>query len=224
MKILALEFSSGQRSAAIVDCSEGAASQLSRASETGPRGLKPMVLIDAALRDAQLAPAQIECVAVGLGPGSYTGIRVAIAVAQGWQLARNVKLAGVSSVEGLAAQVQKEAAQPEASPYQFAIVIDAQRNEFYLAVYEMLAVERRIVEPLHLATFNEVKKRIQNCGSVIGPEVNRWFPEGRVMFPDASMLAQLAAAQNEFVSGEQLEPIYLRETAFVKAPPPRRIP
>jgi tRNA threonylcarbamoyl adenosine modification protein YeaZ len=221
MKILALEFSSEQRSVAIDDIPPGRPldwAQLTLVTESGPRGLKPMVLIDTALRESHLTPAQIDCLAVGLGPGSYTGIRVAISVAQGWQLARGVKLVGVSSVECLAAQAQQEGLAG-----QIAIIIDAQRNEFYLAVYEMLANERRMIEPLHLATFDEVKNRIQNCKSVIGPEVNRWFPEGRVEFPDASMLAQLAAQKNQFVSGEQLEPIYLRETSFVKAPPPRKI-
>ena len=44
-------------------------------------------LVEDALRQAQLDRAQIECLAIGLGPGSYNGMRLAIAVAQGWQLA-----------------------------------------------------------------------------------------------------------------------------------------
>jgi tRNA threonylcarbamoyladenosine biosynthesis protein TsaB len=215
MKIVALEFSSEQRSVAIFETAESKA--LSVVTESGPQGLKPMVLIDAALRQAQLTPAQMDCVAVGLGPGSYTGIRVAISVAQGWQLAHSVKVAGVSSVECIAAQIQKDLSG------QTAILIDAQRNEFYIAVYEMLANQRRIVEPLHLAGFDEVKNRIKNCASVIGPEIHRWFPDGRIVFPEALTVAQLTAAQNQFVQSEQLEPIYLRETTFVKAPPPRKI-
>lgn len=222
MKILALEFSSGQRSVAIVETPVGQAASparsLSVVTETGPRGLKPLVLVDAALRQAQLAPAQINCVAVGLGPGSYTGIRVAIAWAQGWQLARNVRIAGVSSVEALAVQAQ---AAGLIGP--IAILIDAQRNEFYLALYEVLAGERRIIEPLHLATFTEVKTRLEHCEHVIGPEATRWFPNARLMSPSALAVAQLAAAKNEFVSAEHLEPIYLRQTTFVKAPPPRTV-
>ena len=71
-------------------------------------------------------------IAVGLGPGSYTGIRVAISMAQGWQLARGVKLLGVSSAECLAAQAQAEKIFGRVN-----VVIDAQRNEFYLATYEI---------------------------------------------------------------------------------------
>jgi hypothetical protein len=47
----------------------------------------------------------------------------------------------------------------------------------------------------------------------LGPEMDR------VLFPAAAMVAHLAAARMDFVAGEKLEPIYLRETAFVKAPP-----
>jgi len=39
--------------------------------------------------------------------------------------------------------------------------------------------------------------------------------------PTAAMLARLAAERSDFIAGEKLEPIYLRETSFVKAPPPR---
>ena len=44
-------------------------------------------MIEEALREAGLEREQIEVLAVGLGPGSYTGIRVALSLAQGWQLA-----------------------------------------------------------------------------------------------------------------------------------------
>ena len=71
-------------------------------------------------------------IAVGLGPGSYTGIRAAIAMAQGWQLARGVKLLGVSSAEALAAQAQAENIFGRVN-----LVIDAQRGEFYLATWEI---------------------------------------------------------------------------------------
>ena len=60
------------------------------------------------MADAKVERREIECIVVGLGPGSYTGIRGAIALAQGWQLASGVKLLGVSSVEGIAAQAQAE--------------------------------------------------------------------------------------------------------------------
>jgi len=57
---------------------------------------------------------------------------------------------------------------------------------------------------------------------LIGPEVTKWFPgEGRIVFPRAATLGQLALGKDNFAAGETLEPIYLRATQFVKAPPSR---
>jgi hypothetical protein len=59
---------------------------------------------------------------------------------------------------------------------------------------------------------------------IVGPEVTRWFGGGKILFPEARVLGELAEGRNNFVSGEKLEPIYLRETNFVKAPPLRVLP
>ena len=215
MKILALEFSSAQRGVAVLTdgCVRGRAMQL------GGRATPAFQLIERALAEAQLEREQIECLAVGLGPGSYTGIRAAIALAQGWQLARGTKLLGVSTVACLAAEAQSQKCFGTIN-----IVIDAQRKEFYLAGYEVSETVRREVEPLHVAALGEVEAGMNDGKIVVGPEVSRWFPAGREIFPSAAALGRLAVNQTEYVAGETLEPIYLRETTFVKAAPPRMIP
>jgi tRNA threonylcarbamoyl adenosine modification protein YeaZ len=220
MKILALEFSSPQRSVAVVHGGAGAGPLcLGEAIEAGGRATNALGLVEEALRQAQLNRAQIECLAVGLGPGSYTGIRLAIALAQGWQLASPVKLLGISTAECLVAQ-----AQAEGMTGRVEVVIDAQRNEFYLAGYDLSPQARRETEPLRLCALAEVQARQQAGGTLIGPEVTRWFPGGRVLFPRAVILGQLARSRTDFAAGEHLEPVYLRETRFVKAPPPRILP
>jgi tRNA threonylcarbamoyl adenosine modification protein YeaZ len=222
MTILALEFSSGQRSVAVVRRGAGDASFVtSEVVETGAGGTRAFGMIEGALREAGLEREQIEVLAIGLGPGSYTGIRVALSVAQGWQLAsRNdgMKLLGVSSAECVAAQAQAEKISGRVN-----VVIDAQRNEFYLASYELSAAGRKEVEPLRILTRAEVESRAGANEKLIGPEVTRWFPNGRMVFPRAAMLGQLAMNRNDFAVSNQLEPIYLRETNFVKAPAGLRI-
>src|SRR5262249_16779984 len=104
------------------------------------------------------------------------------------------------------------------------IVIDAQREEFYVARYELTQGTRREIEPLRIVGRSEVQARASQGALMAGPEVTRWFPEGRLLFPGAAILGELAARRTDFVPGEKLEPIYLRETKFVKAPPPRIIP
>jgi tRNA threonylcarbamoyladenosine biosynthesis protein TsaB len=222
MKILALEFSSGQRSVAVARRGANDASFItSEVVETGAGGTRALGMIEDALRGAGLERGQIEVIAIGLGPGSYTGIRVALSVAQGWQLASppgTIELLGIGSAECVAAQAQAEKIYGRACT-----VIDAQRNEFYLASYDISADGWREVEPLRIVTRAEVESRAGPKEILIGPEVTRWFPNGRVVFPRAAMLGQLALNRNDFAAGGKLEPIYLRETNFVKAPPSRRI-
>jgi tRNA threonylcarbamoyladenosine biosynthesis protein TsaB len=120
MTILAFEFSSEQRSVALAR--DGIV--LSGAMEAGGyRVTNAFGLIEKVLATAKMSRAEIEAIAVGLGPGSYTGIRAAIAIAQGWQLATGVKLLGVSSAEALAAQAQAAKIFGRVN-----VVIDAQRG------------------------------------------------------------------------------------------------
>ena len=216
MTILALEFSSTQRSVAVVRGRAGAAaSVVSEVIETGAGGTPAFAMIQSALREAQLEREQIEVLAVGLGPGSYTGIRVAISMARGWQLAAGVRVLGISSAEVVAAQAQAEKFFGPVS-----VVIDAQRNEFYSSRYEISAEERREIEPLRILTRAEVEARsATDCPA--GPDITRWFPAGRTVYPRAMVLAQLARVRENLSDDGSLEPIYLRQTSFVKAPPAR---
>ncbi len=215
MKILAIEFSSPQRSVAAVNAGDS----ISEVVEMGGRSMNLLGMAEKALLQAQMPRSQIEVIAIGLGPGSYTGIRGAIALAQGWQLARGVKLLGISSAACIAAQARNEGM---TGPVE--IVIDAQREEFYLAACDLTPEAVREITPLRLASLAEVRARGDEGKTIIGPEVTKWFPAGRLVFPRAVTLGKLAATWSEFVPGENLEPIYLRETKFIKAPPPRILP
>jgi len=213
MTILAFEFSSTLRSVALA---RGGV-DLAEASESGGyRVTNAFGLVEKALAEANIRREEIEAIAVGLGPGSYTGIRSAIAVAQGWQLARGVKLLGVSSAEAIAAQAIVEKILGRVN-----VVIDAQRNEFYLATYEVAPDGWREISPLIILSRAAIQSRAEAGEILAGPEVTKWFPSGRTFFPRAAALAELAARRSDFVPGEKLEPVYLRETNFVKAPPAR---
>jgi len=207
MTILALEFSSERRSVALAR--DGIV--LSEAVEqTGGRATNALGLIESALATAGLSRDEIEVIAVGLGPGSYTGIRAAIAVAQGWQLARGVKLLGISSVEAIAAQAQVKNILGTVN-----VVIDAQRGEFYLATWEVTGTALREISPLKIASQAEIEALRTGSGICVGPEAEK------ELFPTAALIAVRAAQRSNFLAGENLEPIYLRETTFVKATPVR---
>jgi tRNA threonylcarbamoyladenosine biosynthesis protein TsaB len=204
MTILALEFSSARRSVALARGRQPVAEAV---EQTAARGTKAFALIERLLADARVSREEIDVIAVGIGPGSYTGIRAAIALAQGWQLARGTDLLAVSSVASLAAQAQAERI---FGPLNLAV--DAQRGEFYLATWEISEHERREISPLRIVPAAEIAAR-QAAGEICaGPEM------GRELFPTAATVAMLTAERRDFLPGESLEPIYLRETAFVRAP------
>jgi tRNA threonylcarbamoyl adenosine modification protein YeaZ len=242
MKILALEFSSSQRSVAVVSSpwrdasyepqirlgqnpdgtrfTDRAGLVMAEIIEAAPGiTMKPLGMVEAALKQAGLEREQIECVVVGLGPGSYTGIRVAIALAQGWQLALGVKLLGVNSISCIAAQAREDGWGGSVS-----VLVDAQREEFYLATYVVSPSGLREVGGLKLISKSEARERERAGDLLIGPDVTRWFDKGRQFFPRATTLGLLALNRDDFVVGEKLEPIYLREVKFVKAPPARLVP
>lgn len=220
MKILALEFSSPQRSVALVHAHQAPTEIVEYETiESGGRASKPFEMIEEVLRQSGTEREQIGCLAVGLGPGSYTGIRGGIALAQGWHLGTDTPILGVSSAECVAAQARAEGVTGGV-----AVVIDAQRGEFYVARYELTSSGWREVEPIRLASAASVCECELRGELVVGPEVLTWFPKGRPIFPRATALGRLALNQTNFVPGEELRPIYLRTTTFVKAPPPRVLP
>ena len=209
MTILALEFSSLRRSVALARGEEVLAEAV---AQTTGRGTDAFGLIENVLTQAGLSREAVDVIAVGLGPGSYTGIRAAIAVAQGWQLGRGVKLVGVSSVESLAWQ-----AQAEGLTGLVGLMIDAQRGEFYLSRWNLSGPHRKEVEPLKIVSAAEIAARRAAGETLAGPEAERQ------LFPSASTVARLAGSRTSYLPGESLEPIYLRETTFVKAPQGRTV-
>ena len=124
MNILALDFSSPERSVALVSFQDSAEQVLAELSDHDFRSNTGPALVGRILEAAQLKPYDLDLVAVGLGPGSYTGIRSSIAIAQGLQLALGINLVGISSVEILVAE-----AQAKQSGGKLQVVVDAQRNE-----------------------------------------------------------------------------------------------
>ncbi len=171
-------------------------------------------LIEAALHAAAVARADIEGVAVGLGPGSATGIRAAIAVAQGWQLARGVPVVGLSSPDVLAAGLQAAGQRGRVD-----LVSDAQRGEWHLAGYELSDRGARLCEPLRLVSGEEVRARLRAGRAVFGPEAERLGEGATTVWPEAEFLVRLAEAAVWSDHAELLAPLHLRAPAFVKASP-----
>ena len=216
---LALEFSTDRRSVAVVRGGK----ILSEAVQNLGRSTRVFSLIEEALAKSGVDRGEIGRIALGIGPGSYTGIRLAISVAQGWRLATGkiadstqdsadaldpVDVVAVSSFEVLAAQFDVPVL----------LVSDAQRDEWAVARVE----KRSCPEAPRLLTANEVKA-LSVGTRVIGAEVVALLGVGETYFPSADSLGILGEKIRESVAPESLAPVYLRVAAFVKALPSRVI-
>lgn len=102
-----------------------------------------MPLVEAVLADAGLALEAIGALAVTVGPGTFTGLRVGLAAARGIALARALPLVGVTTLEAVAAPV-------EALPGEtIAAAFDARRDEIYLQAFD--AAHAPLSEPMLVA-------------------------------------------------------------------------
>ena len=106
-------------------------SLFSRHEPAGQRQAEMILgMVDAVLAEAGLEIAQIEGIAYGAGPGSFTGLRIAAGVTQGLALARRVGVVGVGTLLALA-----EEAAGEAAGERIISCLDAHRGEVYHAAY-----------------------------------------------------------------------------------------
>src|SRR5258708_2152659 len=151
------------------------------------------------------------------GPGSYPGIRIAIALAQGWQLAGNVSLLGIRSADCIVAQARTTGWRGRMS-----LLFDAHGQQFYRATYEIAATGWRQTEPFRLLAPAEWPKHAQTEQIWVEWPAHGWrSAREHGLGPDAAVLAELAAGRSDFAPGETLAPMDLREATFLKAPPPR---
>jgi tRNA threonylcarbamoyl adenosine modification protein YeaZ len=206
MTILALEFSSPLRSVSVFAKGRNTA----RKCEQGTRETNAFAMIGAALNEAAVDRQEVDCIAVGLGPGSYAGIRIAIAIARGWQLATGVQVAGFSSADCVAHQVTTKGS--------FSVVLDAQRGEFFAAQYGRRDGKIALLEPFRLMT-NADWDRQKNGEMFVRPDVLEDGTSWQALPPDSTTLALMAAGPITPATQYPLAPIYLRPAIFVKAGP-----
>ncbi|MFN2477006.1 MAG: tRNA (adenosine(37)-N6)-threonylcarbamoyltransferase complex dimerization subunit type 1 TsaB [Chthoniobacterales bacterium] len=191
MKILAFDLSSGHGSIAFRDA----------ASETFASGFPNdrkhsgffFEQLQACVRKSGLP----DRIAVGLGPGSYAGTRIAIAAALGLRLANQAELIGIASVRAI---------DTDASDY--VLIGDARRNSFYFARVH----QRRCVEGPLLCTKEQLRERLAASDlPMFCTEPIDGFGPVAVAYPSASVLAQIAATEEVSITTAPLEPIYLRD-------------
>ena len=188
MLTLAFDTATGVATSALVDGDDVLGERASRAQTL-------LEDVDALLRQAGAHPADIRRLAVGIGPGSFTGVRIGLAAARGLALSLGVEGAGVSTLAALAAGA------PGAVP-----VIDAKRKEVFALIDgepKVLTPEELRVEGAECVGDGAVRYRdlLEAAGANVPPD------EDERHLPRARFHAALAGAAG---SVDEIEPLYLR--------------
>ncbi len=124
--ILALETSGSCGSVAVVDGRGCRAEYSLQSSRTHSRRL--LEAVERIMVESETDWRQLDALAVGLGPGSFTGLRIGLSSAKGLALATGKPLLGISSLDGLAAQAIYQ-------PLPVCALIDARKHEVFAAFY-----------------------------------------------------------------------------------------
>ena len=216
--ILALETATTCGSLALVAEGRCLAEYSLNAASTHSRRL--LSGIDWLLAQCELSWPQIGAIAVSLGPGSFTGLRIALSTAKGLCMAADKPLIGVETLTGLAGQFPF-------SSLPICPVVDARKNEIYTALYRCnkqgipeKATEAMVIKPERLQEFITTPTLLVGDGlPLYGPMLKELLGDLALLAPTETCFARAAsigaAAWHLFRQGAFLDPattvpIYVR--------------
>lgn len=171
---------------------------------------------------------KLDAVAVSLGPGSYTGLRIGLSEAKGLAYALDIPLVGVSTLQLLAVHAMFNAdLDPDVL---LAPMIDARRMEVYTAVYDFALQEIMKPQPLILdeSSYSDELARAKVAFFGNGSEKARkvitspdaiFIPDVVPLASDMIALAERSYARREFIDLAYSTPEYLKDFQAIKPKP-----
>jgi tRNA threonylcarbamoyladenosine biosynthesis protein TsaB len=193
---------------------------------------KILPMVQAVLDDAGITLGELDAIAFGRGPGSFTGVRIGISVAQGLAFGVGVPLIGISTLAAMA-----QGAYRLDGAKQVLTAIDARMNEVYFGRYELIDGRMQLVGD---EVVSDPGALVDARGKLAGPvtcvgtgfetygEILSGLADelavSQVRFPaaiDMLPLARAAWLAGEAVPVEQATPVYLRDKVTWKKLPGR---
>lgn len=182
--------------------------------------------VDELLQEQSLTLTDIDAVAIGIGPGAFTGVRLGVAVVQGLAIAKKLPVLPVASLDAIASQLVLTPHFLESQSHIFMVAVDARMGEVYWARYQVQtnALPQRLGE-IQLSTpeLVELDGIEYLAGSAINEFGERLLGAQHACLSDARLnrtigvdaLGVLACAKQMWAQGLQqdvhlLEPLYVR--------------
>jgi len=155
MKILALDSSGLVASVAIMTEEDLIGEYTINYKKTHSQTLLPM--LDTVVKMVELDLKEIDAIAVAMGPGSFTGLRIGSSTAKGLGLALNKPIIEVPTVDGLAYNF---------GPTEYVIcpLMDAKRNQVYTGLYEFVDEEFKIIEKQCAIALDDILTKVNTLG------------------------------------------------------------
>lgn len=203
MIILALDTAGVACAAALYD--SGGKAMLGEASDMIGKGHAEhlMGIIDRVLDAADMAPSAIGKIAVTVGPGSFTGIRVGVAAARGFALSLGVPAVGVTTLETMAAaRLDKRPGRPVIA------AMDAKRGEIYL---QQFGPDGVAVSAPRAVLLDEAKALVDGFdGEIVGSATSLLRPDESVDHLDRFPISVVARLGAVAPVSQKPKPLYLR--------------
>jgi len=231
-RILAIDTSSAWCSVAL-SVNDGDEKVAERHELMGPSASQHLLpWITELLQHEGITLRDLDAIAVGIGPGAFTGVRLAVAVVQGLALASHLPVAPVASLDAIAASaIDHHLLQAmNASKYEFTVAIDARMGEVYWANYsfkksvqpsgDTIVLPERIGE-IQLSKPEDIQLGMSQC--VFGSAITQYPAYFERCVPPSQLdgalgvsargilrCAQVMAVNQELIAVDQLEPLYVR--------------
>ena len=172
---------------------------------------------------------ELDAIAVGIGPGAFTGVRLGIAAVQGLAISCDLIIVPVTSLDAIAAQLSKTHDFKLSRPRNFVIAIDARMDEIYWAKYESARQEQNLpkrIGDIHLSKPEDLDLTdIQFlAGSALEVYGDRLFARAKTPLPSTALdtqthlsalgivdCAKQALKEGRQINVRELEPLYVRD-------------
>lgn len=203
MKLLAIDTSTDYLSLAVIKDGKAIAKFHKKAAMRHSMLLVPM--IDKLLKKSKLKVKEIDCFAISIGPGSFTGLRIGVTVVKGLAYALKKPVITVPTLDAIAMNAKK-------AKGIICVILDARKKKVYASLYRSDGENIKKLSPYLLLPLDDLLKKIRKYDKVLflgDTEENKFKKDWHPKAETVGMLASEYFKKKKFTDAADLEPMYI---------------